>query len=279
MMKDLEVYYSDILSIEHMKVLMSIGMDCSDASCMWNPINDKDYNPITWIPCFRGEDNVSIDVLREKFPLTYKEGNIFYCYTLNDLINKLPDNYLIGHINDGEYVTGIKEKLFKGSTMIESVFNAVVYLHTKNDDVFFDLENVLKRCPSPEVILVHKSTAHNLTENTFKPLVENFIASNEEETTYLDRSMFKDDWSFALVMGNLGDIFYNTDAIISYERGDGHKCAAIGVTNRKKKLERLNSELSVQQDKLKSVQEGTSKFEKITEKINKLILEIQKYEK
>lgn len=79
-----------ILSIEQMKELESLGLDTSDSSCMWTSIQDKDYNPVNWLPVFRA-DKTPIEVLRKEFPLTYKEGNIYYCYTLTDILKKLPN--------------------------------------------------------------------------------------------------------------------------------------------------------------------------------------------
>lgn len=85
-----EYYHDDVLSIEQMLELEKIGVDTSDASCMWTSIQDKDYNPIRWMPVYRGEDRTALDVLRASFPLTYKEGNIYYCYTISDILRKLP---------------------------------------------------------------------------------------------------------------------------------------------------------------------------------------------
>lgn len=61
----------------------------SDASAMWTAIVDNDYNPVDWLPVFRN-DTTPIEVLREKFPMTYKEGNVYYTYTFQDIVEKLP---------------------------------------------------------------------------------------------------------------------------------------------------------------------------------------------
>lgn len=89
-------YFSDIsseenfLSIEQMQELERLGIDCSNASCMWTCTQDENYNPIKWLSCFRDEDKESIETLRKAYPHTCKEGNIYYCFTLADILNLLP---------------------------------------------------------------------------------------------------------------------------------------------------------------------------------------------
>lgn len=87
---EMKEYEGQVFSIEQMQELEAMGIDVSNASCMWNSIQDKDYKPYKWLPCFRGEDKEPIEVLRKAFPLTYQEGNIYYCYTFNDGLKLLP---------------------------------------------------------------------------------------------------------------------------------------------------------------------------------------------
>ena len=87
---EMKEYEGQVFSIEQMQELESMGIDVSNASCMWESIQDKDYKPYKWIPCFRGESKESIEVFRKAFPLTYQEGNLYYCYTITDAIKMLP---------------------------------------------------------------------------------------------------------------------------------------------------------------------------------------------
>lgn len=133
-----EFYSNDVCSINQMNELEALGIDTSDASCMWTSIQDKDYNPISWLPVFRGEDRVTIDVLRIKFPLTYKEGNVYYCYTLGDLIKKLP-----------EFVTdedGIRYKLIMNHKEVSYYsFGSDVYLTSvESDNILNNLFEIIK---------------------------------------------------------------------------------------------------------------------------------------
>lgn len=123
--KNYKFYEGQVLSIEQMKELESIGVDTSDASCMWTSIVDRDYNPVNWLPCYRGEDNVPLEVLKEKFPLTYKEGNIYYCYTLSDILKKLKrytlykrDEYWIEFIDDDNLIANT----LKGESELECAY-------------------------------------------------------------------------------------------------------------------------------------------------------------
>lgn len=137
-----ELYSNDVCSIDQMNELEALGIDTSDASCMWTSIQDKDYNPISWLPVFRGEDRVTIDVLKIKFPLTYKEGNVYYCYTLGDLIKKLPDcldDYEL-RISNGAvwYESTLNGSIsndlvcFTEEKLISSVFNMIKWLKLNN---------------------------------------------------------------------------------------------------------------------------------------------------
>lgn len=89
-MNEMKEYEGQVFSIEQMQELESMGIDVSNASCMWTSIQDKDYKPYKWVPCYRGEDKESIEVLRKAFPLTYQEGNLYYCYTVTDGLKTLP---------------------------------------------------------------------------------------------------------------------------------------------------------------------------------------------
>lgn len=117
-----------VLTIDQMKELEALGFDTSNASCMWVSIQDKDYKPIKWLPVFRGEDRESIEVLRHSFPHTCQEGNIYYCYTLNDILNILP-NYSISYLL-GVYKITVKiegqDNIMEGFTLIDTVFNLLV---------------------------------------------------------------------------------------------------------------------------------------------------------
>lgn len=139
-------YSNDVCSIDQMNELEALGIDTSDASCMWTSIQDKDHNPISWLPTFRGEDKVTIDVLRIKFPLTYKEGNVYYCYTLGDLIKKLPniirdengDGYLlIMEPDEVSYYSFDKEaylKIIMGVNTLDTLFKMIKWLKINNYD-------------------------------------------------------------------------------------------------------------------------------------------------
>lgn len=87
---EMKEYEGQVFSIEQMQELESMGIDVSNASCMWTSIQDKDYKPYKWLPCYRGEDKESIEVLRKAFPLTYQEGNLYYCFTILDGLKVLP---------------------------------------------------------------------------------------------------------------------------------------------------------------------------------------------
>ena len=71
---EMKEYEGQVFSIEQMQELEAMGIDVSNASCMWNSIQDKDYKPYKWLPCFRGEDKEPIEVLRKAFPLTYENA-------------------------------------------------------------------------------------------------------------------------------------------------------------------------------------------------------------
>lgn len=114
-----EFYSNDVCSIEQMKELEELGIDTSDASCMWTSIQDKEYTPVSWLPVFRGEDRININELREKYPYTYKDGNLHYCYTLSDLIKKLP-----------KYI--IDEKSYPYKLVIDAVKNTIGYYYDKS---------------------------------------------------------------------------------------------------------------------------------------------------
>lgn len=87
---EMKEYEGQVFTIEQMKELESMGIDVSNASCVWNSIQDNDYKPYKWMPCFRGDDKEPIEVLRKAFPLTYQEGNLYYCYTVTDGLKTLP---------------------------------------------------------------------------------------------------------------------------------------------------------------------------------------------
>ena len=78
-----------VLSIEQMTKLEAMGIDTSDASCMWTSVQDEDYLPIYWLVTWRGPEAKTIEEMREVFPLTFKKGNAYYAYTLQDVLNKL----------------------------------------------------------------------------------------------------------------------------------------------------------------------------------------------
>lgn len=128
-----------ILGIEEMEELEGLGIDTSDSSCIWHSYTDKDYNPTSWMPIFRSpksEDRLTIEKLAKSFPYTYRKGNLFYCYTLNDLIIKVPHTIIIencptyyfkltqtyaGYVPCLETITDIPLVLFEGKP-IESMF-------------------------------------------------------------------------------------------------------------------------------------------------------------
>lgn len=149
--------YDDVLSIDQMIELEELGFDTSDASCTWNSIQDKDYKPYDWLPCFRGEDKQTIENLRKAFPLTYQEGNLYYCYTLNDLLKKLPkklfDNEELDTLGfatafklviypDNEYPTieykryndfkVLHQEGYYGMRLVDAAFNMLKWLKTNN---------------------------------------------------------------------------------------------------------------------------------------------------
>lgn len=118
----------DIISIEQMKELESLGIDTSDATCMWTSIQNEDYEPIRWLPVFRGDAKQPIEVMRENFPLTYKDGNIYYAYTLLDLLSKFKIGYtldwsgdeytFINTDDDGNIIIG------HGDTVLDAIYDA-----------------------------------------------------------------------------------------------------------------------------------------------------------
>lgn len=130
-MEKIEHYHGNLLSIEQMKELEQLGFDVSDSSCMWTSIQDKDYNPIDWLPVFRGKDCQSLEVLQNHFPLTYKEGNVYYCYTLDDLLRKIPYRYKLSNNWIEVYPNTHKGDCIScdGDNNIEAVFNAVKTLN------------------------------------------------------------------------------------------------------------------------------------------------------
>lgn len=86
---------NQVLTIDQCKELLALGLDMSDASCMWCPTYKSngclvDYDTIEEYNVSFRNNTTPIEVLREKFPLTYKEGNVYYTYTLQDILEKLP---------------------------------------------------------------------------------------------------------------------------------------------------------------------------------------------
>lgn len=95
-----------VLDIFQCKELLALGLDMSDASCIWSAITDSEGNVKSWLPIFRGEkeDWVSIELMRKEFPVTYKKGNLYYTYTLSDMLKKLypiRNNY---HFDGDDYI-------------------------------------------------------------------------------------------------------------------------------------------------------------------------------
>ena len=80
---------SQVLSVEQCKELLALGIDMSNASALWTAVVDDDYEPKYWMPILRA-DCTPIEILKEKFPLTYKEGNVYYTFTLQDILDMLP---------------------------------------------------------------------------------------------------------------------------------------------------------------------------------------------
>lgn len=128
-MDNIEVFTNDVLTIEEMGELEQLGFDVSDASCIWVSIQDRDYNPTSWLPIFRGSERLPIEVLRDKFPLTYREGNIFYCYTMSDIIRKLPKSITV---DDSKYflLINMESNIVRYSLIGESG----TYIETCGDD-------------------------------------------------------------------------------------------------------------------------------------------------
>lgn len=83
---------NQVLSIEQCKELVSMGIDMSNASAMWIADLDLEYNPVSWKVFFRNDDK-TIEYWQEKFPLTYKGGNTYYTFTLQDILEILPSEW------------------------------------------------------------------------------------------------------------------------------------------------------------------------------------------
>lgn len=81
---------NQVLSREQCNELLALGIDMSNASCMWVSDVDKDYNPATWKVMAR-QDGTTIEEYRAKFPMSFKEGNVFYTYTLQNILEMLPN--------------------------------------------------------------------------------------------------------------------------------------------------------------------------------------------
>ena len=159
-------YCGDVLSIEQMKELESLGLDLSDASCMWNSIQDKDYKPIRWLPCFRGEDRQTIELLEMSFPMTYQKGNIFYCYTLNDVLEKLHkelDKFQYSNEHGNFKLTNVyghRWKVMYSRPYVDGTTQLKIEYYNKLIDAAFTM---LKWCISTE---------HNLHPNTHMAYVD-----------------------------------------------------------------------------------------------------------
>lgn len=145
-----KIYNGDVCSIEDMQLLETNGFNIDDATCMWTSIQDKDYNPISWLPVFRGKDMISLKTLRYKFPLTYKEGNVFYCYTLNDLIQKLPSTInkdgneykMYIHIDKFNNISNVMymnkeailhKEISDSMTIIPAIINMLLWIKNNNE--------------------------------------------------------------------------------------------------------------------------------------------------
>ena len=46
---EMKEYEGQVFSIEQMQELEAMGIDVSNASCMWNSIQDKDYKPLRFL--------------------------------------------------------------------------------------------------------------------------------------------------------------------------------------------------------------------------------------
>ena len=126
--KNIEFY--PVLSISKMIELESLGFDISKASCMWISITDSDYNPISWLAIFRGNKPKTIDELKIYYPLIYKDGNIFYAYTLEDMLSII-DKAGIKYILDNYSITLLGDSLVQfeyAKNPIEAVYESLIYL-------------------------------------------------------------------------------------------------------------------------------------------------------
>ena len=116
-----------VLDRIQMAELEALGVDTSDASCIWHSYTDANYNPISWMPIFRGEEMLSIEEMRKAFPHTYKEGNLCYAYTLQDILKILPKPCYINCIDEDFYqcevTTEEGSSSTSGKTAITAAFN------------------------------------------------------------------------------------------------------------------------------------------------------------
>lgn len=125
-----------VLSIDKMKRLEELGVKTNDASCCWTSINDKDYNPISWMVVWRGKDAIDIEKMRESFPLTCKEGNIYYAYTYEDVIKKLPNNAVSCRMYDEYYIAVTIDsvtKSFISTSPVDAAYEALVWVMENNN--------------------------------------------------------------------------------------------------------------------------------------------------
>ena len=120
-----------VLDIDQCKELLALGLDMSDASCMFTAVVDNSYNPKSWLITYINNPT-PLHILREKYPLHFKEGNVYYTYTLQDILEKLP-----------KFIDYSEDKCYHLD--IDFSMNEISYYTYLYDDglVSFDYENLL----------------------------------------------------------------------------------------------------------------------------------------
>lgn len=117
-----------VLTIEQAKYLQKLGLDMSDAALCWfQSIIDEKWS-ITSIT-----DGIR-NVLKG-YEQPYVTTNVIPTYTLQEVLNKLPENNIAIHypnfkddVYEISYIFDENKKIFLGETLLETAYNMLCWV-------------------------------------------------------------------------------------------------------------------------------------------------------
>lgn len=105
-----------VLSIEQMQELIDMGVDTSNASCIWWNFADLGF---AFMPLNDGRSSITIEKMKEN----HGAENIVPAFTLQDILKILPKPCYINCIDEDFYQCNYENTSTSGSTPLKAAFN------------------------------------------------------------------------------------------------------------------------------------------------------------